>query len=145
MKDELDDDLGQLGPDPEWDELLAWARESEDEGEWQSLIAQAKQAAVTAEPAVPEPAPVEVTAVIEPEALAAPAPAPAPVPADDADEWGRLLALAKAIPSVPRAAPHRATTPAATPAHAPAGSIASLTARLERLATEVPNARRRAR
>ena len=42
----FDDEPGVPGFDPEWDELLAWARESEDEAEWTAMIAQAKQAAV---------------------------------------------------------------------------------------------------
>ena len=89
-----DEDLGGLpGPDPEWDELLAWARESQDEPEWQAAIARAKQAAV-------------VPAAVVPAAV------------------------------VPAAMPH---------IRPPARSIASLGARLERLAAQIPDARRRAR
>jgi hypothetical protein len=45
--DDLDDELAGLpGPDPEWDELLAWAREGEDEVEWTAVIARAKQTTV---------------------------------------------------------------------------------------------------
>jgi hypothetical protein len=115
-----DDDLGGLpGPDPEWDELLAWARESEDEPkdepEWEAVIARAKQAAVA-----------QAT--------------------DEEAEWGRLLALARAIPSAPRPAQTAPSVPAAIPhVRPPAGSITSLSARLERLAAQVPDARRRAR
>jgi hypothetical protein len=115
-EDQDDDDLGGLpGPDPEWDELLAWARESQDEPEWESVIARAKQAAV-----------VEAN--------------------DEAAEWGRLLDLAKAIPSDPR--PAQAARPALAampPLRPPVRSIASLGARLERLAAQIPDARRRAR
>jgi hypothetical protein len=47
--DDLEDELAELpGPDPEWDELLAWAREADDEVEWTALIARAKQPAVAA-------------------------------------------------------------------------------------------------
>jgi hypothetical protein len=139
MGDALDEDLAALGPDPEWDELLAWAREPEaplaveadpagDEEEWGRLLGLAK--------ARPEsPRPVATAPSVKPEE-----------PVDDAEEWGRLLELAKAIPSQPRAVrprPAPPREPATIPA--PAGSIASLTARLERLATQVPDARRRAR
>jgi hypothetical protein len=115
-------------PDPEWEELLAWAREPEDDFEWSAVIADAKQAtaAKTAD------------AVVED---------------DDADEWGRLLALAKAIPSAPPPAVPAAVPPAPPsglpsalpPLRPPPRSIASLSARLERLAAQIPDARRRAR
>jgi hypothetical protein len=139
-----DDDLdGVPGPDPEWDELLAWARESEDEPEWEAVIARAKQvAAVQVTAAVPATATVPVTAGVQ--------------VTDEAEEWGRLLALAKAIPSDPRPTPAARPAPAAGPAPAarpapaaiprpwpPAGSIASLSARLERMSAQVPDARRR--
>ena len=126
-----DDDLGGVPEaDPEWDELLAWARESEDDPEWEAVIAQAKQATV-----VQTTVAVQVTAAVQ--------------VTDEADEWGRLLALAKAIPSDPRPTPAPGPAPAHRPVAAiphprpPAPSIASLSARLERLAAQVPDARRR--
>jgi hypothetical protein len=128
-QDEAEDDLGGLpGPDPEWDELLAWARESEDEPEWQELIERAKRAVP---PAIVSMAPTVSRAARDDEEDEQ----------DDA-EWGRLLDLARAR-AVPLAVVPR--EPPGEPPRAPAGSITSLTARLERLAAQVPDARRRAR
>ena len=133
--DDLEDELAGLpGPDPEWDELLAWAREADDEVKWTALIARAKQTVVAEAPAT-----------------------------DEAAEWSRLLGLAKSRPTTstrPTPAPLPAValrpTPAPLPAVAlrptpatvplarpPVGSMASLSARLERLAAQVPDARRR--
>ncbi len=103
-----------------------------DEVEWTALIARAKQTAVAA-------VTVEAAAETNDEA------------GDEAADWGRLLALAKSRPTTsrrPTPAPLPAValrpTPATVPlARPPVGSIASLGARLERLAAQVPDARRR--
>jgi hypothetical protein len=191
--DDLEDELAGLpGPDPEWDELLAWAREADDEVEWTAVIARAKQTAVAAAAATDEaeshrktgraersaqkeiqgsraetlkpvltpafpcfPPSCDVSADDEVEwtAVIARAKQTAAVAAttDEAAEWGRLLALAKSSPATsarPTPAPLPAValppTPATVPlAGPPVGSIASLSARLERLAAQVPDARRR--
>ena len=53
--DDLEDELAGLpGPDPEWDELLAWCREADDEVEWTAVIARAKETAVAAAVATDE-------------------------------------------------------------------------------------------
>jgi hypothetical protein len=102
----FEDEPAVLGFDPEWEELIAWARESEDETEWAAMIARAKQAA-----------------------------------ANEDSEWAQLLARAKAISATVKARPVPAVV-SVPAAHAPAGSLTSLSARLDRLAAQVPNARR---
>jgi hypothetical protein len=71
--------------------------------------------------------------------------------AADEAEWGRLLAQAKSSPAtsmrptpapLPAVALHPAPATMAL-ARPPVGSIASLSARLEKLAAQVPDARRR--
>jgi hypothetical protein len=195
--DDLEDELAGLpGPDPEWDELLAWAREADDEVEWTAVIARAKETAVVATdeaeshrktgtggrpaqkeiqnsrsetltpfltPAFPSFPPScdlsanddgEWTALIaraKQTAVAVAADEAEAETNDEAAEWRRLLALAKSNPATsvrPTPAPLPAValrlTPAAMPpARPPVGSIASLSARLERLAAQVPDARRR--
>jgi hypothetical protein len=193
VADDLDDlgdeSAGLPGPDPEWDELLAWAREGDDEVEWTALIASAKQTAVAAAadeseshrktgsagrpaqkelqgfrsetlkpfltPDFPNFPPscdhsgddeVEWTALIARAKQTAVASAVTDEAAaetdnqaaDDAEEWGRLLALAKAVPAT-----SARSRPAPLPVRPPVGSIASLSARLEKLAAQVPDARRR--
>jgi hypothetical protein len=189
--DDLEDELAGLpGPDPEWDELLAWCREADDEVEWTAVIARAKDMAVAAVadeaeshrktgragssaqkesegsrfetlkpfltpafPCFPPSCDLSADDEVEWTALIARAKQTAAVAAttDEAAEWGRLLALAKSSPATaarPTPAPLPAVALRPTPAtmplpRPPVGSIASLSARLERLAAQVPDARRR--
>ena len=136
---DLEEGEDDTAGDPEWQELLAWAREpaaldtrrppvpaaalterlsDDDSEEWMALVARAKAAALTSTATLPQGSrPVLATG---PTTATAPAPAaaasraltavPEPDDADD-EEWLWLMARAKATAQAAAMAPRRPAAP----------------------------------